>query len=87
MSGTFALPEVSFFDKMLPTALKNRIVDFVARDLGHLEMLVMITPSMLLCIITWQGTCDLECYCLERVAGQFGYDQDITPSLLIIKSD
>ncbi|GKV13632.1 hypothetical protein SLEP1_g24620 [Rubroshorea leprosula] len=43
---------------------------------NHLEMLAMITLSMLPCI-TWRGMWSLACYCLERVTRQFGYDQDI----------
>ncbi|GKV15464.1 hypothetical protein SLEP1_g26253 [Rubroshorea leprosula] len=38
MSGMFTLPEVSFFDKMLPTMPRNQIVNFNVRDLSHLEM-------------------------------------------------
>ncbi|GKV15405.1 hypothetical protein SLEP1_g26198 [Rubroshorea leprosula] len=81
MPQTFASPEVSLFDKALPTVFGSQIVEFTMGNSSHLEMLAMITPSMLPCT-TWQKMWSLECYCLKRVARQFGYDKDValTPS-------
>ncbi|GKU89662.1 hypothetical protein SLEP1_g3775 [Rubroshorea leprosula] len=76
MLGTFAPPEVSLFDKTLPVVLGNQIVEFTMGSSSHLEMLVVITPSMMPCM-TWRGMWSLKCYYLERVMRQFGYDQDV----------
>ncbi|GKV13217.1 hypothetical protein SLEP1_g24262 [Rubroshorea leprosula] len=76
MLGTFAPLEVSLFDKALLAVLGNQIVNFIAGDLGHLEALAVVTPSMLLCF-TWWRTWSLECYCPERVTRLFDYDQDV----------
>ncbi|GLT28221.1 hypothetical protein SLA2020_031700 [Shorea laevis] len=59
MPGTFAPPKVSLFDKVLPTVLGNQIVDFLTGDLDHLEMLAVITSSMLMCF-TWRGAWSVE---------------------------
>ncbi|GKV17166.1 hypothetical protein SLEP1_g27702 [Rubroshorea leprosula] len=79
MARTFAPPEVSLFDKTLLAVLGSQIMDSTTRDSNLLEMLVVITPSMLPCI-TWRGTWSLKCYCSKRVARQFGYDKDIPPT-------
>ncbi|GKV43137.1 hypothetical protein SLEP1_g50470 [Rubroshorea leprosula] len=76
MPRTFAPPKVSLFDKALPAIPESQIVEFTIGNSSHLEMLAMITPSMLPCI-TLRGTWSLECYCPEKVATPFGYDQDV----------
>ncbi|GKV10953.1 hypothetical protein SLEP1_g22249 [Rubroshorea leprosula] len=81
MPGIFAPPKVSLFDKTLPTVLGSQIVEFTMGNSSHVDMLVVITPSMLPCM-TWRGTWSLECYCPKRVARQFGYDQDVPPAPL-----
>ncbi|GKV07204.1 hypothetical protein SLEP1_g19002 [Rubroshorea leprosula] len=55
MPGTFAPFEVSLFDRTLPVILENQIMEFTMGNSSHLEMLAVITPSMLPCI-TWRGT-------------------------------
>ncbi|GKV10989.1 hypothetical protein SLEP1_g22279 [Rubroshorea leprosula] len=86
MPGTFAPPEVSLFDKALLAVLESQIMEFTMGNSSHLEMLVVITPSMLPCI-KWRGTWSLECYCPERVARQFGCDQDVPFALSLDKTD